>query len=126
MSQAKTNGRVQHSVGRVDQFPVGAFRIVTVGSVEVGVIRLANGEIHAVRNYCPHKGAPICKGVVGGTWPPCDPGELLYEHDGEVLVCPWHGFEYDIRSGVELYKSRPTRLRKYPVEVRAGEVLVTV
>lgn len=126
MSATKPQARAQHVVGRLDDFPIGAMRIVTVEQVEIGVIRLSDGEVHAMRNYCPHKGAPICKGVVGGTWPPCEPGELLYGMHNEVLVCPWHGFEYNIRTGVELYQERPTRLRKYPVEVRGDEVLVTV
>ena len=113
-------------VGRIEDFPVGRFRIVMAGGIEIGVVRLASGAVHAVRNRCPHKGAPICKGILGGTWPPSPVGELAFERDGEVLTCPWHGYEYDLDTGVELYQERPTRLRKYEVAVENGAVFVTV
>ena len=90
------------------------------------MIRLADGAIHAIRNHCPHKGAPVCRGIVGGTWPPSEPGELAYTQAGEVLVCPWHGYEYDIRTGRELFREMPTTLRKFPVAVENGRVLVTI
>ena len=87
---------------------------------------IVDGEFRAVRNACPHKGAPICRGIIGGTWPPSEPGELSYDRDGEVLVCPWHGYEYDLRTGTEMFQKTPTRLRLFPVTVRDGEVFVTV
>lgn len=112
------------AVGAVEEFPVGAFRIVEVGGHSVGLIRLADGSVHALRNRCPHKGAPICQGIVGGTWPPSEPGQLAFGREGEVLVCPWHGFEYDIRTGRELYRDEPTVLRKFGVTVQGGTVYV--
>jgi nitrite reductase/ring-hydroxylating ferredoxin subunit len=92
--------------------------------VEVGVYRLEDGTLRAVRNACPHKGAPICRGSVGGTWPPSAPGTLEYAHDGEILSCPWHGREYDLRSGREIYQPAPTRLRLYRIEVDDDAVVV--
>jgi len=113
-------------IGAATDFPVGEFRIIEIAGHSVGVIRLADGAIHAIRNHCPHKGAPVCRGIVGGTWPPSEPGELAYTQAGEVLVCPWHGYEYDIRTGRELFREMPTTLRKFPVAVENGRVLVTI
>jgi nitrite reductase/ring-hydroxylating ferredoxin subunit len=113
-------------VGPVESFSGGKFLVTTINDTEIGVVRLAAGEFRAVRNWCPHKGAPICRGIIGGTWPPSAPGELAYDRAGEVLVCPWHGFEYDLTTGRELFQSVPTRLRLYPVSVRDGQVYVTV
>lgn len=124
MSIAQTKQPV--AVGAAEDFPVGQFRIVQAGGHEIGVVRLANGELRAVRNRCPHKGAPICRGIVGGTWPPGEPGELSYDRAGEVLVCPWHGYEYDLNTGEELYQPVPTRLRMFPVSVRGGQVFVAI
>lgn len=121
-----SNEPQQVAVGRVDDFVPGRFVIVQAGRWELGITRLANGEFRAVRNACPHKGAPICRGIIGGTWPPSEPGELAYDRDGEVLVCPWHGYEYDLRTGTEMFQKTPTRLRLFPVTVRDGEVFVTV
>jgi nitrite reductase (NADH) small subunit len=114
------------AVGPVEDFPVGRFKIITAGEVEIGVLRLASGALHAVRNRCPHKGAPICKGILGGTWPPSRVGELAFERDGEVLVCPWHGYEYDLNTGLELYQDRPTRLRKYQAAIEDGQIIVVL
>ncbi len=113
-------------VGVPGDFPLGEFRILDIDGNSVGVIRLADGAIHAIRNHCPHKGAPVCRGIVGGTWPPSAPGELAYAQVGEVLVCPWHGYEYDIRTGRELFREVPMVLRKFPVAVENGRVLVTI
>jgi nitrite reductase/ring-hydroxylating ferredoxin subunit len=115
-----------HKVGKLEEFPVGKFRILKLDGIEVGIIRLKNGEIHAVRNTCPHKVAPICRGHIGGTWPPSGPGELKFERDGEILVCPRHGWEYDVRSGFELYQERPAKLKKYDVKVDKDEVTVAM
>jgi nitrite reductase/ring-hydroxylating ferredoxin subunit len=114
------------AVGRLEDFPTGKFKIVDAGDVEIGILRLASGALHAVRNRCPHKGAPICKGILGGTWPPAAVGELAFERDGEVLVCPWHGYEFDLGTGLELYQERPTRLRKYETAVEDGHVVVVL
>jgi nitrite reductase (NADH) small subunit len=117
--------RKRIELGGLDEFPVGRFRIVTADGIEIGVVRLASGAIHAVRNRCPHKGAPVCKGILGGTWPPSKVGELEFEREGEVLVCPWHGYEFDLNTGLELYQERPTRLRKYEASVK-GDLLFVV
>ncbi len=118
--------RTEIAAGPVERFTEGKFIVVQAGRQSLGIIRLRGGTLKAVRNRCPHKGAPICRGIVGGTWPPSAPGDLQYDRDGEVLVCPWHGYEYDLNDGVELYQDVPTRLRFFPVAVRDGMVFVTV
>jgi nitrite reductase/ring-hydroxylating ferredoxin subunit len=114
------------SVGAAEDFTEGKFTVLLVGSREVGVIRLPGGAFRAVLNRCPHKGAPICKGLVSGTWPPSAPDQLQFEREGEVLICPWHGFEYDLVTGEEMYQDRPTRLRLYPTSVEDGQVMIAI
>jgi nitrite reductase/ring-hydroxylating ferredoxin subunit len=113
-------------IGEAGEIAVGKFRIIRQGALNIGVTRLADGSLRAVRNTCPHKGAPICRGTIGGTWPPSAPGELDYGREGEILVCPWHGFEYDLKTGEELYRKVPTRLRFYEVVERDGRIYVVV
>jgi nitrite reductase/ring-hydroxylating ferredoxin subunit len=124
MAAAKEKKQV--AVGKAEEFPVGKFKIVEVEGREIGITRLANGEFRAVRNHCPHKGAPVCKGIVGGTWLPCGVGEMVYGREGEVLVCPWHGYEFDLNTGVELYQKDPNKLLMYPATVQNGSVVVTL
>jgi nitrite reductase (NADH) small subunit len=117
----------QVSVGNIADFPIGKFKIIDIDGREIGIAQLKNGEFRAVRNVCPHKGAPVCKGPIGGTQLPSGVGELVYGRDGEILACPWHGFEFDLLSGDELIRSgKPTKLLMYPVAVDNGNVVVTL
>jgi nitrite reductase/ring-hydroxylating ferredoxin subunit len=68
----------------------------------------------------------VCRGFLSGTWTPSGPGELQFTRDGEVLQCPRHGWEFDVRSGFELYQERPARLKKYDVKIEDHEILVTI
>ena len=113
-------------VGDAAELVEGKFKIITQGTLNIGVTRLRDGTIKAVRNRCPHKGAAICKGIIGGTWPPSAPGDLSYDREGEILVCPWHGFEYDLTTGDELYRKAPTRLRFYEVIERDQKIYLLV
>jgi 3-phenylpropionate/trans-cinnamate dioxygenase ferredoxin subunit len=113
-------------IGRSPDFPVGEIRIVKLDAREIGVIRLLSGRLRAVMNRCPHKGAPICRGIVGGVWASKGPGELSLDADRSVLVCPWHGFEFDLETGKEVLWRRPSSLRMYAIEEVGGEVIVTV
>ena len=47
------------AVGAAGSFPVGTFTLMEVAGQQIGVVQLNNGELRAVRNWCPHKGAPI-------------------------------------------------------------------
>lgn len=121
-----TSDRQEILVGDAGELVDGKFKIVQQGELKIGVTRLRDGTIRAVRNWCPHKGAAICKGIIGGTWPPSAPGDLAFDREGEILVCPWHGFEYDLRTGDELYRKAPTRLRFYDVVERDAKIYLLV
>lgn len=117
----------QINVGAAADFPVGKFKIIDIDGREIGITQLKNGEFRAVRNVCPHKGAPVCKGSICGTTLPSGVGELIYGRDGEILACPWHGFEFDLLTGDELIRAgRPTKLLMYPAAVENGNVVVTL
>ena len=78
----------------------------------------------AVRNWCPHKGAPLCKGPVTGTMLPSEPGAYKWGMEGAVIRCPWHGWEFDLRSGTTLFGTDRRKLIRYEVSVRDGRVLL--
>jgi nitrite reductase/ring-hydroxylating ferredoxin subunit len=114
--------RQRHRIGKSEDFAVGEMKLVKIGEREIGVIRLRDGELRAVMNRCPHKGAPICHGIVGGVWDSAGPGNLTFDDARHVLICPWHGFEFDLRTGREVCWKRATSLRLYPVEDDDGDV----
>jgi nitrite reductase (NADH) small subunit len=118
--------RHRFNIGSSRDFVVGELKLVEVNKREIGVVRLQNGELRAVMNRCPHKGAPICRGIIGGAWDSNGPGEITLDMSRDVLVCPWHGFAFDLNTGKEVYWKRASRLRMYPIEEILGEVLVTI
>jgi nitrite reductase (NADH) small subunit len=111
-------------VGPVDSFPVDAMRIVTVAGREVGIVRRADSTVHAVRNRCPHKGAQICKGPITGTMLPGEPGTLTWAMEGEILRCPWHGFEFELATGKRPFTDSRMHLRIYPARIDGGEIVL--
>jgi nitrite reductase (NADH) small subunit len=112
------------NVGRAEDFPVDTIRIVAAGGREIGVVRKADGSVHAMRNWCPHKGAEVCKTKLTGTMLPGEPGTLTWGHEGEIVRCPWHGFEFDIRTGKRPYSDSAMRLRTYPARIENDQILV--
>ncbi len=96
-------------LGPVEEFPTGRYRLFEVGRREIGVVRLADGSVHAVLNRCPHRGAPVCRGVVTSTLIPSDPDDLTIGYEGEIVRCPWHGYEFSVRSGECLFIRGPAR-----------------
>lgn len=114
-----------YEVARVEDIPDRDGMIVTVGSLEIGLFR-SGDTIRAWRNHCPHMAAPVCRGTVTGTMLTTEVYQYRYGRDGEILQCPWHGWEFDLESGRHLAPGSSARLRGYPVEIVNGMVVVTL
>jgi len=113
---------VKHVVAAVDEIPPGGRKIVEVAGRSIGLFNLG-GEFFALRNRCPHQGAPLCLGPVAPlVTAPC-PGSYVAER-AEVIRCPWHGWEFQLSDGRSWVDPEGTRVRAYPVEVRGGQVLI--
>jgi nitrite reductase (NADH) small subunit len=111
------------AVGRADEVPIGGRKIVQIDNLSIGIFHLPEG-FYALRNYCPHQGAPLCEGSVHGTNRPGMEFDPALE--GRVLRCPWHGWEFDIPSGKGLYDLK-SRVSTYGVRVsEEGELLLNV
>jgi nitrite reductase/ring-hydroxylating ferredoxin subunit len=96
--------------------------VVDLDGREVAVFRVA-GDLFALANHCVHQGGPVCEGQVSGTLAEDESGELTYERAGEVVACPWHGWEFDVRTGEALADGR-YRQPTYEVVVDDGAVYV--
>jgi nitrite reductase (NADH) small subunit len=103
--------------------PPGASEVVTIGKIEVAVINV-EGRLYALRNTCPHRGAPLCRGKVGGTMVGSRPGEYVYDLDGLILRCPWHRYEFDLRDGRSLFDADKMRVKTYPVAFEGDSVVI--
>ncbi|HEY7196421.1 MAG TPA: Rieske (2Fe-2S) protein [Gaiellaceae bacterium] len=111
-----------HEVGRLADLERDGRTVARIDGREIGVVRdAATGDLYALRNRCPHSGAPLCFGSVS-TRASGDPGS--YDLDGlTVIRCPWHGWEYDLESG-RCPDDPGMRVAVYPVRVEDGRVLV--
>jgi 3-phenylpropionate/trans-cinnamate dioxygenase ferredoxin subunit len=115
-SDARRSAVVAHDVASVSEIPPGGRKLVSVEGRSIGVFNVA-GTYYALRNLCPHQQAPLCEGRVLGTTVPSRPGVYRVARDGEILRCPWHGWEFDIRTGASLFDPRRCRVKAYPVTV---------
>src|ERR1700751_5627600 len=111
-------------VGKASEFQDGDRRIVFVGDTEIGVFK-DRGEFHAYSNYCLHQGGPACEGLiiakVEERIAPDKTSKGMYFSDTEThFVCPWHGYEYDIKTG-ECVSDRRLKLRRYKVVQKGDE-----
>jgi 3-phenylpropionate/trans-cinnamate dioxygenase ferredoxin subunit len=115
-------GAQRFIVGRPEDVPEGERIIVTVGDREIGVFRI-DGEFYALLHRCPHLGGPLCKGEIIGLIESDGPGDLRLNSDQKILTCPWHNWEFDIKTGQSYWNPLRTRARRFPVEVKEGSEL---
>ena len=106
----------KHIIGKVSEIPPGKRKIVDVSGRSIGVFNIG-GEFYALRSQCPHQGAPLCRGTLTGTMLPSRPGEYQWARDGEILRCPWHGWEFDVTNGRSVCNPHRIRVRSYEVTV---------
>ncbi|MSO94874.1 MAG: Rieske (2Fe-2S) protein [Thermoleophilia bacterium] len=114
---------MRHVVCTVDELPPGSRKIIDVDGRSIGIFNIG-GELKAIRNICPHHGAPLCIGDLSGTMLPSDPGVYIYGMENRVLRCPWHGYEFNIDTGRTLYDPNDLRVKMYPVEIEEGRVVI--
>lgn len=115
-------GQRRYIVATRQELPSGERKIVEVAGRSVGIFNV-DGEFYAVRNRCPHQGGPLCDGWQWGELSSTRPGEYVYGRPGILLGCPWHNWEFDLRSGQSWWDPARTRVRAYDVRVEPGEAL---
>jgi nitrite reductase (NADH) small subunit len=84
--------------GEAKEFTVGE-RVICIANV--------NGTISAMDNVCLHRGGPLGQGVI----------------EGDKLVCPWHGWQYDPKTGEAVHNPN-ARVAVYPIKIESGDVMV--
>lgn len=114
-------------VGKFEDIADGDHKVYAAGGREVGVFRVGE-KVFAWENHCPHAGGPICQGKIFGRLDePLTEDKrslgLAYRPEKHI-VCPWHGYEFDIETGV--HPGDPNvKLRAIPVSVRDGAVVLS-
>jgi ferredoxin-thioredoxin reductase catalytic chain len=101
------HGPVEVPVAHTTDMRDGESRHVKVGKRDIALFRV-EGRFFALSNLCRHAFGPLAEGFL----------------DGHVVMCPWHGWRYDVRDGTTDHPDADVKV--YPVTVRDGEVFVTV
>ena len=94
----------RHKVAALSEVPKGKLHLVAIGREEIVLLRRGE-EILAIGNECPHQGGALCDG-----WA-----------EGEIVTCPLHGWEFDMRSGACM-TIPGERVPRYAVTVDGGDV----
>ena len=113
----------KHVIAAVGEIPPGGRKLVTIRGREIGVFNL-DGAFYALVNRCPHQGAALCTGEVVSRLEAPLPGEYRLSQPGKMLRCPWHCWEFDIRTGQSYCHPDKIKVKSYPVEVEAGTQVV--
>jgi nitrite reductase/ring-hydroxylating ferredoxin subunit len=95
-------------VGSASQFPPGSVMEAEVGANTYAICN-AGGEFHALDGICPHAGGPLGHGAL----------------HGNTLVCPWHAWEYDCRTGINDFDSDVV-VATFPVKIEGDDILIDV
>ncbi|MCU4356711.1 aromatic ring-hydroxylating oxygenase subunit alpha [Acinetobacter ursingii] len=91
---------------------------VTLLDVKMALYKTESGDIHLVRDICPHRGVPLTKGWV----------------EGEEIVCPYHGLRYNAAGQCTKIPAQPEltkisdrfRLSKFPVVQKYGLIWTSI
>ena len=110
----------RHIVARTTDIPPGGNKVFGVDGRDIVVFHV-NGEFFALLNRCPHEGAPLAKAACVARLTSPEPGVYQRSRVGELLRCPWHGWEFDMRNGQSWFDPKRVKVRSYPVAVESGE-----
>lgn len=113
----------KHVVAPAKEVTPGTVKIVTVAGREIGLFTV-QGAYYALLNRCPHAGANLCGGQIIGLAVSDEPGTYRIEHPGEMIRCPWHGWEFDIRTGQSWIDPVKTRVPRFDVARETGGDIV--
>jgi len=91
----------------IENVPLREGRAVTVRDAEIAIFHLEDRYL-TIGNKCPHKGGPLCDGIVSGT----------------TVVCPLHGQRFDLETGMPVLASQPDCVATYPTRVEGGVIFV--
>ena len=95
-------------VGEAKDLAAGQGKTVEVNGREIALFNVG-GTFHAIDNTCLHRGGPLGEG----------------ELEGAIVTCPWHGWQYDVTTGVNTMDDSE-RVDRYEVKVEGDGVLVAV
>ncbi|HYN96772.1 MAG TPA: Rieske (2Fe-2S) protein [Pilimelia sp.] len=115
---------LRHVVCPAEELPAGRMRAFTLGARRILVVGLPGGEYNAVADFCPHQRGPLSGGSLERMWLADEANNHVQSADRWVLICPFHNFEMDARTGCPVVPIGRSRAATYPVAVEDGQIVV--
>jgi 3-phenylpropionate/trans-cinnamate dioxygenase ferredoxin subunit len=106
-------------VAEAGEIPPGGRKIVELEGRSIGVFHVG-GAYYALLNWCPHQAGRLCEGQLWSALEGSVPGDYQTSREGEIIACPWHGWEFDLRTGQSWCEPERLRVRTYDVRLEAG------
>ena len=100
----------RHAVATVDEVPPGGRKRVEVNGRGIAIFNIG-GEFFAIADRCAHEGASLCQGRLVGQAEATQPGLYHLSRHNELVRCPWHGWEFDIRTGRSMCDPQRLKVR---------------
>ena len=113
----------KHVIATVRDFPIGSRKLVDLNGRRIVVFNI-KGEFFALADRCPHQGGSLHDGRLTGLVESSEPGTYRYSRQGEIIRCPWHSWEFDVRTGKSWCDPSRVRARQFAVSVAPGAQLV--
>ena len=120
-SGPNSRSTTRYVVAEAGEIPPGGRKIVDLDGISVGVFHV-NGAYYALLNWCPHQAARLCEGKLWSSLEASIPGDYQTTRQNEIIACPWHGWEFDLRTGQSRCEPERLRVRAYDVRVEQGEI----
>jgi nitrite reductase/ring-hydroxylating ferredoxin subunit len=119
----------EHTLLPASEISNGERLLVELEGRELGIFNI-QGKYFAYLNWCPHQGGPLCEGSCTGRQTAnydreTRQVELEWVEEGEILACPWHDWEFDLKTGENIPRS-DIQLPSYDVEVKDGILTVYI
>ena len=113
----------KHVVAPAVDIPPGTRKLVTIKGRPIAIFNI-DGEYFGLLNRCPHQGGSLFHGMLTGLLESAEPGKYEYSRKGEILRCPWHGWEFDVRTGQSYCEPERIQAKCYAVDVEPGARVV--
>jgi nitrite reductase/ring-hydroxylating ferredoxin subunit len=113
----------RHVIAPLQELPPGSRKTVTIGGRPIVIFNIG-GELFALLDRCPHQGGPLSQGRLTGLVEAPEPGKYCFSRTGEILRCPWHGWEFDVRTGKSWCDPARIRTKTYNVAIEPGSQII--
>lgn len=93
-------------IAKTSEVTEGEGKCVEIGNRQIALFKVGD-QFYAIDNICAHQGGPLAKGSI----------------ENGVVMCPWHGWEFDVRTGESPSMPRAS-VSCFPIKVEGDDILV--